>query len=282
MNMTLTILGSGAALPIGARRCSAQALNIGGFKLLIDCAEGTQDRIRYNHLRLQTLGTIIISHLHGDHFFGLPGLLSTMHLCGRTEPVTIVAPRGARQVIETTFELTGNHIGFDIEWHELDFDQGMQRILENRRCTVDAFPIVHSVPTYGFRITEANRAAGRERTDVYCCDTAYTDDLLPYIAGADLLCLECTFANELADLARDRQHLTAGQAGRLAALAGARQLLLTHISARYREPEVLIEQASAEFENVVMAADNMRLEIGSKPQSQECQPKKNEAQQPDC
>ena len=274
MNMTLTILGSGAALPIGARRCSAQELNIGGFKLLIDCAEGTQDRIRYNHLRLQTLGTIIISHLHGDHFFGLPGLLSTMHLCGRTEPITIVAPRGARQVIETTFELTGNHIGFDIEWHELDFDQGMQRILENRRCTVDAFPIVHSVPTYGFRITEANRAAGRERTYVYCCDTAYTDDLLPYIAGADLLCLECTFANELADLARDRQHLTAGQAGRLAALAGARQLLLTHISARYREPEVLIEQASAEFENVVMAADNMRLEIGSKPQSQECQPKK--------
>ena len=94
MNYYVTVLGSGAALPTGTRRCSAQVLNANGFKLLIDCAEATQDRIRYNHLKLQSLGTVIISHLHGDHFFGLPGLLSTMHLCGRTEPVTIVAPKG--------------------------------------------------------------------------------------------------------------------------------------------------------------------------------------------
>ena len=99
MNVFLTILGSGAALPTGNRRCSAQVLNIRGFKLLIDCAEGTQDRIRQNHIKLQSLNTIIISHLHGDHFFGLQGLLSTMHLCGRTEPVTIIAPLGAREVI---------------------------------------------------------------------------------------------------------------------------------------------------------------------------------------
>lgn len=261
MNFFTTILGSGAALPTGHRRCSAQVVNINGFKLLLDCAEGTQDGIRRCHLKLQSLGTILISHLHGDHFFGLPGLLSTMHLCGRTEPVTVIAPKGARQVIETIFELTGNHIGYPLEFVEMDFSEGVHRVFEGKRCTVDAFPIVHSVPDYGFRITETPRGSNPPRIYVYCCDTAYTEDIVPYIQGADLLCLECTFANELAELATERQHLTAGQAGRLAALAGVRQLLLTHISARYKDPQILLDQASAEFPDVLIAEDCHAVEI---------------------
>ena len=263
--MFVTILGSGAALPIGARRCSAQVLNIGGFKLLIDCAEATQDRIRYNHLKLQSINTIAISHLHGDHFFGLPGLLSTMHLCGRTEAVTVVAPTGARQVIETTFDLTGNHVGFPIEWVEMDFDEGCRRVFENQRCTVDAFPLDHSVPDYGFRITERPRNAAAPLVYAYCCDTAYDERILPHIAGADLLCLECTFSNEYERLAAERKHLTAGQAGRMARLAGVRQLLLTHISARFREPDLLLNQAREEFPNTLIAADNQRYDISHHP-----------------
>ena len=255
MNIYLTVMGSGAASPTGKRHCSAQVLNIRGFKLLIDCAEGTQDRIRQHHLKLQSISTIVISHLHGDHFFGLPGLLSTMHLCGRTEPVSIVAPKGAKPVIETTFELTGNHIEYPIEWTEMDFEEGEQRVLENRKCTVDAFRIDHSVPTYGFRVT------ADALTYAYCCDTAYDEAILPHIEGADLLCLECTFANELVELAEQRKHLTAGQAGRLAQKAGVKQLLLTHLSARYKEPDVLLQQAREEFANSIMATDGMRMEI---------------------
>lgn len=266
MNMFVTILGSGAALPTGHRHCSAQVLNVGGFKLLIDCAEGTQDGIRRNHLKLQSINTIIISHLHGDHFFGLPGLLSTMHLCGRKETVTIAAPKGAREVVETTFALTGNHIGFPIEWTEMDFEEGEQRIFECNRCTVDAFRIVHTVPTYGFRITEVPRNTTRTPgVYTYCCDTAYDEAIVPHLRGSDVLCVECTFANELADLARERQHLTAGQAGRMAAEAGVHRLLLSHISARYREPEVLYEQAAAEFKNCLVATDGMRVEINRDP-----------------
>ena len=261
MNCFTTILGSGAALPTGTRRCSGQVLNINGFKLLIDCAEGTQDRIRYNHLRLQSINTIVISHLHGDHFFGLPGLLSTMHLCGRSEAIHIVAPLGAREVIETTFALTGNHVAFPIEWTEMDFDEGEQRVFEGKYCTVDAFRIMHTVPTYGFRFTEIPRNSHAPRVYAYCCDTAYTESIVPHIQGADLLCAECTFANDLVDLAEQRQHLTAGQAGRLARLAGVKQLLLSHISARYREPEVLLQQACEEFPNSILATDNMRIEI---------------------
>lgn len=282
MNMYLTVMGSGAASPTGKRHCSAQVLNIRGFKLLIDCAEGTQDRIRQHHLKLQSLSTIVISHLHGDHFFGLPGLLSTMHLCGRTEPVTIVAPKGAKEVIETIFELTGNHIEYPIEWIEMDFVEGEQRVFENSKCTVDAFRIDHTVPTYGFRVEcKVVRSSAEECKDngdvshslalpgtprhsltyAYCCDTAYDEAILPHIEGADLLCLECTFANELGDLAEQRKHLTAGQAGLLAQKAGVKQLLLTHLSARYKEPDVLLQQAREEFANSIMATDGMRMEI---------------------
>lgn len=276
MNFFTTILGSGAALPTGNRRCAAQVLNINGFKLLVDCAEGTQDRIRQCHLRLQSINTIVISHLHGDHFFGMLGLLSTMQLCGRTEPLTVVAPRGARQVVETTFELTGNHIDYPVEWNEMDFTEGVQRVFENNRCTIDAFPLVHSVPTYGFRITEVPRGVGEPRVYAYCCDTAYTEAILPHIAGADLLCLECTFADELAELAATRLHLTAGQAGSLARQAGVRQLLLTHISARYKEPELLLTQAMTEFENIVVATDGMRLEVSRNPRKVESQTTENQ------
>lgn len=282
MNFFVTILGSGAALPTGRRRCSAQVVNINGFKMLLDCAEGTQDRIRQHHLKLQSLGTILISHLHGDHFFGLPGLLSTMHLCGRTEPVTVVAPKGARQVIETTFDLTGNHIGYPINFVEMDFAEGLHRVFECPRCTVDAFPILHSVPTYGFRITEVPRNGERRvesgerrvengertlrspRVYTYCCDTEYNESLVPYMQGADLLCLECTFADDLADLARQRQHLTAGQAGQLAALAQPKKLLLTHISARYHEPDLLLAQATAHFPDTTVASDGLVVEVSAK------------------
>ncbi len=261
MNFFATILGSGAALPTGHRRCSAQVVNINGFKILLDCAEGTQDRIRQHHLKLQSLGTVLISHLHGDHFFGLPGLLSTMHLCGRTEPVTIVAPKGAKEVIETTFALTGNHIGYELNFIEMDFEEGLQRVFECKRCTVDAFPIIHSVPTYGFRITEVPRGSNAPRTYTYCCDTAYSEELVPFMRDSSLLCLECTFADDLVDLARERQHLTASQAARLAALAEPNQLLLTHISARYKEPQLLLDQATAHFPNTLLASDGLVVQI---------------------
>ena len=259
MNFFVNILGSGAALPTGRRRCSAQVVNINGFKCLIDCGEGTQDRVRQMRVKLQSISTIVISHLHGDHFFGLPGLLSTMHLCGRTEPVAIVAPTGARQAIETLFELTGNHVTFPIDWTEMDFSEGVCRVVDNEFCTIDAFPLVHTVPTYGFRIAEKPRGNGAARVYTYCCDTAYEPALVPLLQGSDLLCLECTFADQMAPLATDRQHLTAGLAGRLAAQASARNLLLSHISARYRETDVLLAQAQAEFPQCIIAADGMRI-----------------------
>ena len=110
-------------------------------------------------------------------------------------------------------------------------------------------------------LSEVPRNTNTPKVYSYCCDTAYTETILPYIKGSDLLCLECTFADDLAELAETRCHLTASQAGRLARQAEVGQLLLTHISARYREPEILLQQATSEFPNTVVAEDSMRVEV---------------------
>ncbi|MBR1798723.1 MAG: ribonuclease Z [Bacteroidales bacterium] len=264
MNFYTTILGSGAALPTGGRHCSAQMLNINGFRLLIDCAEGTQLRMRECHQRLQSVNTILISHLHGDHCFGLPGLLSTLHLCGRTDELTIVCPTGLQEALDTLFSITGNHIDYHINYIELQHTDGRVCCIENKHCLVEAFPLVHTVPTYGFKITEKPRGKNRPRTYAYCCDTAFDPRIATYVEGVDLLCTECTFANELASLAEQRLHLTAGQAATIATQAGVGQLLLTHISARYKDPSILLQQASQVYANTLIAADGDIVEVKTK------------------
>ena len=110
MNFYTTILGSGAALPTVARHCSGQVVNINGFRILLDCGENTQTQLRVYHQRMQAISQIFITHLHGDHFFGLPGLVSSMHLCGRKEPLDVYAPAGVRAAMELLMQTSGSHL----------------------------------------------------------------------------------------------------------------------------------------------------------------------------
>ncbi|MCR4658727.1 MAG: ribonuclease Z [Bacteroidales bacterium] len=261
MNFYITILGSGAATPTLLRHCCSQVVNIGGSKLLIDCGEGTQYQVRCYRQKLQSLSTIFISHMHGDHFFGLPGILSTMHLCGRTEPVDVFGPAGIEAAIMALMTASGHNIDYELRFHELDFDSGLQLIADTKNYTAWAFPLIHSVPTYGFRITEKQRSRSGPRTMVYCCDTLCSDTLIPYIEGANLLTIDSTFGQEFTAVAEEKQHGTATAAARLAAQAGVGQLLLTHISARYRDPQILLDQATPIFANTIIASDGMVIEI---------------------
>lgn len=261
MNFYTTILGSGAALPTIARHCSGQVVNINGFRMLLDCGENTQTQIRVYHQKMQALSTIFLTHLHGDHFFGLPGLISSMHLCGRTEPVDIFAPHGIANALQTLIEVSGSHIGFEIRYHELEHAEGCPCIFENLRCRVYAMPLTHSVPTYGYLIEEKPRGANPSRRYAYCTDTAYTESILPYIERVNLLCLESTFDTAFASVAEEKLHCTAAQAATLALKANAKQLLLTHISARFKEPEHLLAEAQAIFPNTLIATDGDQHEV---------------------
>lgn len=266
MNFYTTILGSGAALPTVTRHCSGQVVNVNGFRMLLDCGENTQTQLRVYHQKMQGVSTICLTHLHGDHFFGLPGLVSSMHLCGRTQPVDIYAPAGVKQAMETLMLVSGSHIGFEVNYHELSFTEGMELVYENNLARVYAFPLVHSVPTYGYLVEEKPRGKNAPRRYAYCTDTAYTESILPYIEGVNLLCMESTFTNAFASVAAEKLHCTAAMAATLARKANVGQLLLTHISARFKEPDELLKEAQEVFPYTEIAADGGQYEVHYHPE----------------
>lgn len=153
MSFELHILGSGAALPTGKRQASAQYLNCNERHILIDCAEGTQQQLRKFGLKLQKIQIILISHLHGDHFFGLPGLLSTMHLLGRDKKLLIFGPPGLEQLIVAMLAAGGHPLQFDLRFIELK-PGASELIFEDRLIEIHAFALKHRIPTLGYRINE--------------------------------------------------------------------------------------------------------------------------------
>ena len=153
MSFALHILGSGAALPTGKRNASAQYINCNERYILIDCAEGTQQQLRKFGLKLQKIQYILISHLHGDHFFGLPGLLSTMHLLGRDKRLDIFGPPGLENLIKNMLEAGGHPIQFNLIFHEL-VPGPKTLIFEDRLLQIEAFALKHRIPTLGYRISE--------------------------------------------------------------------------------------------------------------------------------
>lgn len=150
---SVLVLGSGAATPTFARNCSGQLLNINGMKMLLDCGESTQNHLRKYHQKLQSIKWVFLSHLHGDHFFGLPGLISTMHLCGRQESLTLFAPKGVKEALELFFNVSGTTINFPFDIVELDNEEP-KIILQEKTFHVTAFPLHHSIPTFGYRFDE--------------------------------------------------------------------------------------------------------------------------------
>ncbi len=153
MSFELHILGSGAALPTSKRQASAQYVNCNERHILIDCAEGTQQQLRKYGLKLQKIQFILISHLHGDHFFGLPGLLSTMHLLGRNKKLSIYGPPGLEALIKAMLAAGGHPLQFDLTFHTIQPGE-TQLIFEDRLIEIFAFAIKHRLPTLGYRINE--------------------------------------------------------------------------------------------------------------------------------
>lgn len=263
MNFYTTVLGTGAAVPALGRHCSSQVVSLNGMRILLDCGESTQEQMRRFHQKMQATSLILISHLHGDHVFGLPGLLSSMHLCGRTEPIDIVSPRGLQNAINPMFEYTGNHLQYEVRYHELDFD-GLQEVFSNAKCSVKAFPLHHSVPTYGYLIEEKLRnpnATFSPGRYAYCCDTAYLESIVPYIRNVDLLCMESTYASDCEEQAGCWLHCTASQAASIARMAEVKKLMLTHFSARYKGLNVILDEACSIFPETILAAEGEQVAI---------------------
>lgn len=151
--MKLTILGTSSALPTSERFPSAHVLSVHERLFLIDCGEGTQMQLRRHRIRFGKINHIFISHLHGDHVFGLYGLLSTFSLMGRTSPVHLYAPENYREMLLSHLNDFDVHLNYDIDFNPLSGKDPV-KILDDKYLTVTSFPLEHRVPAFGFIFRE--------------------------------------------------------------------------------------------------------------------------------
>lgn len=295
--MELTILGTSSALPTSERHPSAHVLNVHERFFLIDCGEGTQMQMRKAKIRFNKINNIFISHLHGDHLFGIYGLLSSFSLMGRTASLNIYAPENLSSLLLSHLNDFGIVLGFDLTFIPLT-GKTPQMIFENKFMTVDSFPLNHRIPAYGFlfrekekerniikeAITEYNIPVVRipaikkgedficedgriiKNEDItvrgkkpmsfaYCSDTKYTPAIASYVKGVDVLYHEATYEKQLSDLAAKTAHSTTVEAADIAKKAGVGKLLIGHFSSRYKNVDILEQEAREVFPNTEAARE---------------------------
>ncbi|TAJ15692.1 ribonuclease Z [Marinilabiliaceae bacterium JC017] len=156
MTFSVTILGSNSALPTSTRYPSAQILNVSERFFLIDCGEGTQMQLRKYRIKFARINHIFISHLHGDHCFGLIGLISTLGLLGRKVDLHIYAHKDLEELLGPHLEYFCADLPYEIIFHHLDF-KNQKVIYEDKRVVVESFPLIHRVPTCGFLFREKEK-----------------------------------------------------------------------------------------------------------------------------
>ncbi|MBI9036907.1 MAG: ribonuclease Z [Bacteroidales bacterium] len=159
MTFSVTILGSNSAVPTIARNPSSQLLNINEQLFLIDCAEGTQIQLKKSRIKSQRINNIFISHLHGDHYYGLIGLMTSLHLFGRTKELIIFANSELENIINIQLEASKTKLCYPVVFHSLSYKEP-KIIYEDRKIIIKSFALNHSVPTCGFLFTIKNRERG--------------------------------------------------------------------------------------------------------------------------
>ena len=297
----IVILGSGGTIPTLSRNLPAMAIQCDGRIFLFDCGEGTQTQIVRAKLSMGKLEGIYISHLHGDHVTGLPGLLMTMGQAPREHPLQITGPPGLAEFIEGNSRILGFPQQFPIDVRETT--GGV--LYEDNQLKIDSVPAKHSCFTLAFALIEHERPGrflvdeaqqlgipdgplygrlqaghpvtlddGREiqpeqvmgpsrrgRKIVYATDTRPCDQVTRLAYEADVLIHDGMFDDELRDQAHLKQHSTVVQAARVAKRAKVGRLVLTHLSSRYLQDKPLVQQARKVFPSTKMARDLTEITV---------------------
>lgn len=292
MSLKLTILGFNSAIPKKKSAPTAQLLEISNQYFLIDCGEGTQVQLRKAKAKFSKINHIFISHLHGDHVFGLIGLISTLQLLGKETPLCIFGPKGIKDFIMNQLRHTQSNCSFELNFKELESNES-ELIFEDDKVEVFTIPLNHRIYTNGYLFREKPKARklninavkkhpeievcdyqnlknGRDfqlkngniisnekltlspdksHSYAFCSDTRYKPDIVRIIKDVDLLYHESTFLEDLKDMADYTGHSTAKEAATIARDANAGKLILGHFSNRYKNLDVLLEEAKTVFEN---------------------------------
>ncbi|OZM58668.1 ribonuclease Z [Lottiidibacillus patelloidae] len=298
--MELTFLGTGAGVPAKERNVSAIALkflNNNGAVWLFDCGEATQHQILHTSIKPSKIEKIFITHLHGDHIFGLPGLLGSRSFQGGETELTIYGPKGIKSFVETALTVSGTHLKYPLKIEEVDEEWG----IETSHYSVTSALLEHGIPCFGYRVVEKDQPgelnvkrlqemgiapgpiyrelkegkkitlpdgstldgntligpAKKGRIIAILGDTRVCENAVNLSKSADLVIHEATFKSNEHELAHRYFHSTAKEAAAVAEKAGAKRLILTHISSRYQKESALelVNEARENFTNTEIASD---------------------------
>lgn len=297
----VTILGNNSALPAYDRHPSAQIVTINDQLLLIDCGEGTQMQLSRYKIRRGKLNHIFISHLHGDHYFGLIGLISSMALLNREQPLHLFAPPGLEEIIALQLKVASTTLPYELVFHPLNKEEV---ILDTPKFSVETFHTQHRIPCWGFLIKEKKhpRKLDKEKTIdfnipaayystlkmgydytskdgsvvyndqvtvpnspaksyAYCADTIYDERLIEIAKDVTMIYHEATYLNGMEERAAARFHSTTAQAANIALKANAGGLLLGHFSSKFEELHDYLKEALEVFPKTQLAIEGVTFRI---------------------
>lgn len=286
----LLFLGTGASVPSRDRALPCVAARRGPDIFLFDCGEGSQRQLMVSPFSFMKVRAVFVTHLHGDHFYGLPGLLQTMGLMGRKDPLLVCGPEGFSDALQKVIDVCEGTLEYELD--SRDLEPGDE--LEVEGIKVTAFATDHGITSLGYRLTEPPsrgsiipekaKALGITGTEfseledggtvrgatiaditgperpgvsiVYTGDTRPCESIVEAAQGADAIIHEATYSSEDSRLAVDHMHSTAGEAAEDAKKAGCKNLFLVHVSNRYRDKTVVREDAAEVFgEHVYLPSD---------------------------
>jgi ribonuclease Z len=299
--LALTILGNNSAIPAWDRNPTAHILQSLEECYLIDCGEGTQTQMSKYKIRRSRIHHIFISHLHGDHYFGLIGLLTSMSLLSRTQDLHLHAPAALEQIIHLQLSVAETKLSYTLYFHAITADE---IIVNDHKIIVESFAVKHRIECWGFLFTEKRNprkidslrikayeipvsfyeklqqgedyitkkgtiipneevtvAGIKPKKFAYCADTIYDETLVEKIKSVDLLYHETTYLKDLHERAAERFHSTTVQAASIAKNGKVKKLLIGHFSSKYEILDEFLTETTAVFENTELAIQGVSYRI---------------------
>ncbi len=298
MVMEITFLGTSSMVPTKDRNHSGMLLRYDAEGILFDCGEGTQRQFKIAGISPTSVTKILISHWHGDHVLGLPGLIQTLSASEYGKALAIYGPKGTKERIKLMFQAFVFDKNIELDIHEVR--EG--KFIDAKGYSIEALPLEHGVETLGFRFVEKDRrkisakkleqlgikpgpivgklqegesvahkgktirpdevsSIVRGKILTYITDTKLCENCFALAHSADVLICESTYSSTLEGKGEEYNHMTAGQAADIAQKSGVKKLILTHFSARYKDISELEDEAKEKFENTVCAADFMNVKL---------------------
>jgi ribonuclease Z len=299
--LAVTILGNNSAVPAFDRHPTSQVVTLDGNNYLVDCGEGTQIQMINYKIRRGKISHIFISHLHGDHYFGLVGLINSFSLLGHQQELNVYGPAPLKEIIELQLKVADTQLCYPLHIHAIT---EASTLVDNEKLSIKCFRTNHRIECYGFVFAQKKQPrklnpvnalahdipssfydrlkngedyirkdgsmvpnewvteeAAPGKTYAFCADTKYDESIIPHIQGADMIYHETTYLDNLRERAESRFHSTTKQAALIAQKAGVKKLLIGHFSSKYDTLEEFEQEAREVFPATELALEGVAYKV---------------------